>query len=160
MGQSVKSGTGTSTAEIDLHKMKTSAIILLSLVAGIHSANLWQKEWQSEYRPADYQGHPLNFQGSFFKDGQEYEFETIMSQLAGTMDVAPFSSGEQYKMKWRIQKAGNTFNCHMKDIKIQFITVEVFGTNKFIMVKIPLKKPISPNGPKMLNLRSNLMPMA
>ena len=39
----------------------------------------------------------------------------MIKNFLGTMDVAPFSSGEQYKMKWRIQKAGNTFNCHVSD---------------------------------------------
>ena len=41
----------------------------------------------------------------------------MIKKFLGTMDVAPFSSGEQYKMKWRIQKAGNTFNCHVSDPK-------------------------------------------
>ena len=48
--------------------------------------------------------------GLFVQDGQEYEYMTTISSAAGTMDVATHSSGEQYKMKVRLQVAGTKLN--------------------------------------------------
>ena len=48
--------------------------------------------------------------GLFVQDGQEYEYMTTISSAAGTMDVATHSSGEQYKMKVRLQVAGSKLN--------------------------------------------------
>ena len=48
--------------------------------------------------------------GLFVQDGQEYEYFTTISSAAGTMDVATHSSGEQYKMKVRLQVAGTKLN--------------------------------------------------
>jgi hypothetical protein len=55
--------------------------------------------------------------GLFVQDGQEYEYMTTISSAAGTMDVATHSSGEQYKMKVRLQVAGSKLNVKISDIK-------------------------------------------
>jgi hypothetical protein len=55
--------------------------------------------------------------GLFVQDGQEYEYMTTISSAAGTMDVATHSSGEQYKMKVRLQVAGTKLNVKISDIK-------------------------------------------
>ena len=44
------------------------------------------------------------------QDGQEFEYQSTITSAAGTMDVATHSAGEQYKMKVRIQSAGNKLN--------------------------------------------------
>ena len=52
--------------------------------------------------------------GLFVQDGQEYEYMTTISSAAGTMDVATHSSGEQYKMKVRLQVAGTKLNVKVR----------------------------------------------
>merc|ERR1711963_756742 len=55
--------------------------------------------------------------GLFVQDGQEYEYATTITSAAGTMDVATHSSGEQYKMKVRVQVSGTKLNVKISDIK-------------------------------------------
>jgi len=51
------------------------------------------------------------------QDGQEFEYQSTITSAAGTMDVATHSAGEQYKMKVRIQSAGNKLNVKISDLK-------------------------------------------
>merc|ERR1739842_95133 len=70
----------------------TSALLVFGFVAAVHG-------------------------GLLIQDGQEYEYATTITSAAGTMDVATHTSGEQYKMKVRLQVAGTKLNVKISDIK-------------------------------------------
>ena len=55
--------------------------------------------------------------GLFIQDGQEYEYRSIVTSNAGTMDVATHTSGESYKMKVRLQASGRDLNVEISDLE-------------------------------------------
>merc|ERR1712228_1124095 len=82
--------------------------------------------------------------GLFVQDGQEYEYMTTISSAAGTMDVATHSSGEQYKMKVRLQVAGSKLNVKIADIKFEAVdgveslfSVQLDSNGLFQSVDVP-----------------------
>merc|ERR1712223_49133 len=70
------------------------SITFFGLVAAVHGGTPWS-----------------------IQDGQEFEYQSTITSAAGTMDVATHSAGEQYKMKVRIQSAGNKLNVKISDLK-------------------------------------------
>merc|ERR1712045_262736 len=91
MGHLVVSEATDSTHQRKKDKM-LKALLLLGLVAAAHA-------------------------GLFIQDGQEYEYRSIVTATAGTMDVATHSSGESYKMKVRLQASGRNLNVEISDLE-------------------------------------------